>query len=117
MRVLKKRNWQNILIALVTVLLPGGRNQASEEPVKATEMLVAAAAYLKFVTDEMVQEFQKAHPEIRVKVSYGSSGNFYSQLSNHAPFDIYFSADIAYPLKLMEQGLALQGSDFTYAVG
>jgi molybdate transport system substrate-binding protein len=81
------------------------------------ELLVAAASDLKFAMDEMVQEFQKEHPETTVKVTYGSSGNFYSQLSNQAPFDIFFSADVGYPRKLSEQGLTSPGTEFLYAVG
>ena len=82
-----------------------------------TEIFVAAAADLKFAMEEMIREFQKTHPEIAVKVSYGSSGNFYFQLSNQAPFDLFFSADIGYPRKLSEQGLILPGTEFFYAVG
>ena len=36
---------------------------------------------------------------------------------NHAPFDVFFSADVQYPHKLAEQGLILPGSEFSYAVG
>ena len=81
------------------------------------ELRVAAASDLKFALDEIVLDFQKDHPEITVKVTYGSSGNFYSQLSNQAPFDLFFSADIGYPRKLSEQGLALPGTEFLYAIG
>jgi molybdate transport system substrate-binding protein len=51
-----------------------------------------------------------------VRVTYGSSGNFYAQLVNGAPFDIFFSADVDYPRRLIAQGVAL-GSEFRYAVG
>ena len=85
--------------------------------VRAAELSVAAAADLKFALDELVKEFQTKHPSTSVKVTYGSSGNFYAQLQNQAPFDLYFSADIAYPRKLAEAGLALAGIVFLYAVG
>lgn len=98
-----------------TSSLEGASRGNSAQP--TSELLVAAAADLKFVMDEMIQEFQKDHPEITVKVSYGSSGNFYSQLSNQAPFDLFFSADIGYPRKLSEQGLILPGTEFLYGVG
>jgi molybdate transport system substrate-binding protein len=78
---------------------------------------VAAAADLKFALDDLVQEFQRAHPDTQVKVTYGSSGNFFAQLSNHAPFDLFFSADMDYPRQLADQGLADKDSMFTYAVG
>ena len=85
--------------------------------IQARELHVAAAADLSFAMDEMLREFNLIHPEIHVRVSYGSSGNFYSQISNSAPFDLFFSADTAYPQKLAEQGMALDGSTFPYAVG
>lgn len=87
----------------------------------AAELKVAAAADLKFALDELVTEFhanQPTHqPTVKVAVSYGSSGNFYAQLQNQAPFDLYFSADIEYPRKLAEIGLALNNKAFSYAVG
>ena len=52
-----------------------------------------------------------------MEVAYGSSGNFFAQIQNQAPFDLYFSADIEYPRKLADAGLALDGEVFPYAVG
>jgi molybdate transport system substrate-binding protein len=78
---------------------------------------VAAAADLKFAFVEIVDEFQREYPGIQVETSYGSSGNFFAQLSNRAPFDIFFSADMGYPRKLIEQGDAVKESEFQYAVG
>jgi molybdate transport system substrate-binding protein len=51
------------------------------------KLRVAAAADLKFALDEVVELFRQRHPDISVQVTYGSSGNFYAQLSNRAPFD------------------------------
>jgi molybdate transport system substrate-binding protein len=78
---------------------------------------VAAAADLKFAMDELVRAFRSAHPEIAVAVSYGSSGNFFAQIQNGAPFDVFFSADADYPRRLATAGLAPEGSEFPYAVG
>jgi molybdate transport system substrate-binding protein len=78
---------------------------------------VAAASDLRFAFDEIVAEFGRKQPNIRVQVSYGSSGNLFAQLSNKAPFDIYFSADIDYPRQLVEKGLASKDNLFQYAVG
>jgi len=78
---------------------------------------VATAADLRFTMDEIVEAFRRERPAIDVLVTYGSSGNFYAQLSNRAPFDIFFSADVDYPRRLIQQGLALAGSEFLYGVG
>src|SRR5262245_51749694 len=80
-----------------------------------SEVRVAAAADLKFALDTVLSSFQRDHPDVRVSVTYGASGTFFAQLSNGAPFDVFFSADVEYPRKLVEQGLADGSSVFLYA--
>jgi molybdate transport system substrate-binding protein len=67
--------------------------------------------------DEIAAAYHGAHPETAVSVTYGSSGNFYAQISNGAPFDVYFSADADYPRRLEQAGLADPGTTRPYAVG
>jgi molybdate transport system substrate-binding protein len=90
---------------------------APTQPGGKQEVRVAAAADLKFALEEVVQAFGQRHPRIDAKVTYGASGTFFAQLSNRAPFDLYLSADVDYPRKLIEQGLADKDSEFLYAVG
>jgi molybdate transport system substrate-binding protein len=78
---------------------------------------VAAAADLKFAFEDLTAAFRAKHPDIAVQPTYGSSGNFFMQLSSDAPFDLFLSADMDYPRKLVEQGRAVKGSEFQYAVG
>lgn len=85
-------------------------------PVRAEEIAVAAASDLNFAIKDVIGEFEKQTGH-RVKLSLGSSGNFYAQLQQGAPFDLYFSADIGYPKKLEEAGLTVPGSLYRYAVG
>jgi len=80
------------------------------------DLTIAAASDLNFAFKELVAEFEK-RIDIHVKLSLGSSGNFFSQIQNGAPFDLYFSADIGYPKKLQEAGRALPDSLYKYAVG
>lgn len=80
------------------------------------ELAIAAASDLNFAMKEIVAEFEKATGN-HVKLSLGSSGNFYAQIQNGAPFDLYFSADIGYPKKLEEAGLIVSESLYRYAVG
>lgn len=68
-------------------------------------LTVAAAADLKFAMTELINTFEKANPTSKVEIVTGSSGKFYQQIVNGAPFDLYFSADIEYPRKLKESGL------------
>jgi molybdate transport system substrate-binding protein len=78
---------------------------------------VGAAADLKFALDEAVAEFRRTHPDIDVQVTYSSSGNLFAQLTNRAPFDLFLSADVGYPRRLIDQGLAGKDTEFLYAVG
>jgi molybdate transport system substrate-binding protein len=70
------------------------------------KITIAAAADLKFALDEIVVLFNKEHPTDRVETIYGSSGKFQTQIRQGAPFDLYFSADIAYPRALRAEGFA-----------
>jgi molybdate transport system substrate-binding protein len=90
-------------------IVPGFRALAASEDVKKsspTQLSIAAAADLKFALDDLVKEFEGKNPAIKVNVTYGSSGNFFAQFQSGAPFDVFFSADAAYPRKLAEKGLA-----------
>ncbi len=82
----------------------------------AQEITVAAAADLAGVFPEVAARFehQTGH---KVHMNFGSSGNFLLQIQNGAPFDLFFSADVQYPQRLVEQGLADKGTLYRYAVG
>jgi molybdate transport system substrate-binding protein len=80
------------------------------------EIAVAAAADLKFAMNELANQFEKLKGA-KLNVSYGSSGNFFSQIRNGAPFDLFFSADVDYVRKLEEAGLADPETCYRYAVG
>jgi molybdate transport system substrate-binding protein len=82
----------------------------------AQEIRVAAAADLKFALDELDTQYEKQTGK-KVAVIYGSSGNFFAQIQNGAPFDLFLSADIEYPRKLEAAGLAEPGTVYEYAVG
>jgi molybdate transport system substrate-binding protein len=77
---------------------------------------VAAASDLTYAMNEISADFKQA-TGCAVRLSMGSSGNFLTQIENGAPFDVFFSADIAYPKKLESEGLAAPGSTYLYAVG
>jgi len=103
---------KTMILAVVMLMLLGAHmNQAEAE-----EFTVAAASDLNFAMKELVVEYEKSTGH-HVNLSLGSSGNFYAQIQNGAPFDLYFSADIGYPKKLEEAGLTVPGSLYRYAVG
>ncbi|TKB91771.1 MAG: molybdate ABC transporter substrate-binding protein [Nitrospira sp.] len=82
----------------------------------AEEITIAAASDLNFAFREVAAEYENTTGD-HVRLSLGSSGNFYAQIQNGAPFDLFFSADIAYPRKLEEVGLTVPGSLYPYAIG
>lgn len=67
---------------------------------------VAAASDVKFALDSVIRIFQEETAS-QVTVTYGSSGKLYEQISNGAPFDIFFSADLVYPEKLQRARLTI----------
>jgi molybdate transport system substrate-binding protein len=83
----------------------------------AQKLTVAAAADLNFALPEMMRQFRAAGAAVELQIAYGSSGNFYAQIGNGAPFDVFLSADVAYPRKLAAGGIGVGNSVFTYAVG
>lgn len=85
-------------------------------PAQAEKLTIAAAADLKFAMAEVVEKFRAIRPGDQIEVIYGSSGKFFTQIKNGAPFDMYFSADIEYPRKLEKEGLTA-GPTRRYAVG
>ena len=82
----------------------------------AQEITVAAAADLQFAMQDIAARFEKDTGK-KVKVVYGSSGNFYQQIQNGAPFDVFFSANLDYAKKLETAGLAEPGTLYQYATG
>ena len=100
---------RNLLV--VTVLL-----LAAPLLARGAELHLAAAADLKYALDDIVASYNKEHPGDRVMVTYGSSGKFFTQIQQGAPYDLYFSADISYPRELQKAGLAASEVR-TYAFG
>ena len=89
---------------------------AVSEEAFGEEIAIAAASDLNFAIKDLIAEYEKATGN-HVKLSLGSSGNFFAQIQNGAPFDLYFSADIGYPKKLEVAGLTVPGSLYRYAIG
>src|SRR6266568_1483207 len=107
-------NWRKsfrLFPLILSFLLPQSEGRA-----QAREIRIAAAADLKFAMGELCAQFER-QARTKVNVTYGSSGNFFSQIRNGAPFDLFFSADIEYPQKLEAAGLAEPGTLYEYAVG
>ena len=104
------------ILSLCILLIVALGNHALLSAASAEELFIAAASDLNFAIKEVISKFEAANGT-KVKLSLGSSGNFFAQIQNGAPFDLYFSADIGYPKKLEEAGLTAPGTLYPYAVG
>ena len=82
----------------------------------AQQLTVAAAADLNYAMKDLAADFQKETGQ-KVELSFGSSGNFFSQIQSGAPYDLFFSADAGYPEKLAAAGKLDKDSLTTYAIG
>jgi molybdate transport system substrate-binding protein len=82
---------------------------------ESKDLRVAAASDLTYVIEKLGPAFEKTSG-IHVTVSLGSSGNFFAQIQNGAPFDVFLSADKGYPEKL-EQAGKTEGGPVLYARG
>ncbi|MGA9815055.1 MAG: molybdate ABC transporter substrate-binding protein [Terriglobales bacterium] len=103
-------NFKRLVLVVILMSGIGGRSCLAQE------ITVAAASDLQFAFHDVVERFEKATGK-HVKLIFGSSGNFFAQLQNGAPFDVFFSADIAYPQRLDAAGLAEPGTLYPYATG
>jgi len=80
------------------------------------EVRIAAAADLQFAMADLGQQYKNQSGNT-INVTYGSSGNFFSQIVNGAPFDLFFSADVDYPRQLVIANLANPATFYKYALG
>ncbi len=98
-----------MLIAALALSFMGGSALAAETK-------VAVAANFTEPAKAIAARF-KARTGHDATLSFGSSGQFYTQIANGAPYEVFLSADVERPLKAEGEGLAVAGSRFTYATG
>jgi molybdate transport system substrate-binding protein len=89
---------------------------AYEWAAAAEQITVAAAADLNYALTELAHRFE-SNTGTKVVLSFGASGNLYSQIQNGAPFDLFFSADEDYPAKLAAAGAVDSSTLHIYAIG
>lgn len=99
------KRWMTLLV----LLCAAGSAVAQGVPV------IAAASDLKFAVDEIAAAFQEQTGKA-VKVTYGSSGNFFRQIAQEAPFELFMSADEDFVFKLADRGLTVDRGAL-YATG
>ena len=103
MSLLRSGAWL-VFLTVVTPALTSGQT-----------VRVAAASDLRFAFDEILTSFRVSNPGVAVEASFGSSGNFFAQIQEGAPYDLFLSADREYVHRLVMAG---QGeAPFSYATG
>ena len=103
---------RRILAGLLAAALAG----LAAAPAMAGEVTVAVAANFAEPAKAIAAAFEKATGD-KVTLSFGSSGQFYTQITHGAPYAVFLSADAERPTRAEQAGVAVRGSRFTYAVG
>lgn len=85
-------------------------------PAHAGTVHAAVAANFTKVTEQLGADFKKATGH-EVVFSFGATGALYTQITQAAPFDVFFSADDKRTKTAIKEGFGVEGTDFTYAVG
>lgn len=92
---------RKLILAVVSLVLTAG--------LAAQELKIAAAADLNPAMPKLQAAFAK-QTGVQLKVSFGSSGNFFAEIRNGAPFDVFLSADRSYPETLEQTGKTEEGT-------
>jgi molybdate transport system substrate-binding protein len=103
-------------VALAVGLALISTRSRAQENKPERDLLVAAAADLNPALQDIAQQYEKKS-RIRIKLSFGASGALTQQIENGAPFDLFFSADMDYPKRLIADGQADAASLYQYSLG
>ncbi|MDR3298512.1 MAG: molybdate ABC transporter substrate-binding protein, partial [Candidatus Accumulibacter sp.] len=86
------------------------------QAINAAEVQVAVAANFTAPAKDIAAQFEKDTGH-KATLSFGSTGQFYAQIGQGAPFEIFLAADDTTPAKLEKENQTVAGSRFTYAIG
>ena len=112
---------KTLLPVALGLLLPavacGGNDGSSGERAGTGDTVsVAVASNFARTHQRLARRFTE-ETGVPVRTSTGSSGRLFAQIANGAPYDLFLSADAERPRRLEEEGRAVPGTRFTYAVG
>ena len=105
---MKRMNRGQVIIGMALVLCAG--------TVSADDIRIVVASNFSDTARELVARFESGSGH-QVTLITGSTGKLYAQIIHGAPFDAFLAADSERPKRLEQEGVALPGSRFTYAVG
>jgi len=87
-----------ITACVISLCAFGAEVKAGDEPI------IAAASDLQFAVTDIAASFE-AQTGYRVRLNFGSTGNFARQIREGAPFEVFMAADESYVLDLAQDGL------------
>lgn len=87
------------------------------QPAARKTLVVVAAASMRPALEDAKVAYEKAHPEFQLQISYGASGSLTAQIQQGAPVDVFLAADLGYPEKVVQAGLATAEGVVPYAKG
>lgn len=73
----------------------------------ADKINIAVAANVSYAINNLINEFNKTNPDTKVRVILGSSGKLTAQIKNGAPYNIFMSANMKYPIALYDENIAI----------
>ena len=82
----------------------------------AGDITIGVAANVSYAIEELKKEFNKLHPDIKVRITLGSSGKLTLQIKHGAPYQLFMSANMKYPNALYEESVAIT-KPIVYAQG
>lgn len=91
-------------------------NTLASDGSKPAEIMIAAASNFAPPLTDLAKRYEQQSGD-KVILAFGSSGKHFAQISNGAPFDLFYSADTERPKLLEDKGIAVSGSRYTYAIG
>jgi molybdate transport system substrate-binding protein len=103
------KNASALLLSLFATALASSAAQSDE-------VQVAVAANFTAPMQQIATLFEKDTGH-KALLAFGSTGKFYAQIANGAPFEVLLAADDETPARLEKEGLGVAGSHFTYAIG
>ncbi len=71
----------------------------------AETLYIAAASNLVYCLEELNVNLKQQYPQAQLKVTIGSSGHFFAQIQQNAPYEVYLSADVLYPKQLSAESM------------
>ena len=104
-------------VSLVTGCSDARPTRPREEVVTPATLTIAAASDLQTVLPRIVEAYESTHPQSKIVLTFGASGQLAEQIKAGAPYDLFLSANETFVTNLAKQGLVVPDSARPYAIG